>query len=102
MAKIVPKTLTFVPSISPDVVGYRLYYEEVPNAVTENSLYVDLGATQTSVALHEIPEFSSFDGLYNIGISAVDDSGNESDMSKLGDIPLDLSPPEPPTQLTLL
>ena len=99
MSKIAEKTLTFEPSTSPDVVSYKLYYEEVPNEVTYDSPYIDLSGS--SVALHEVSEFADFDSTYNMGVSAVDDAGNESDMSKIGDVPLDLNPPLPPTGLTL-
>jgi len=99
MSKIVEKTLSFPPSSSPDVVGYKLYFEEAPTEVTYNSPHIDVSGT--SVALHEVPEFANFDSVYNIGVSAVDDAGNESNFSLMSDVPFDLFPPEPPGQLVL-
>ena len=99
MAKIQEKTLSFAPSTSPDVVGYKLYYEEVPNEVTYDSPYINVSGT--SVELHEVPEFAEFDSTYNMGVSSVDDAGNESNMSKMSDVPLDLFPPSPPGSLIL-
>ena len=99
MSKIAEKTLSFPPSTSPDVVGYKLYYEEVPNEVTYDSPYIDVNGT--SVELHEVPEFQNFDSVYNIAVVAVDDAGNESNFSPMNDVPFDLFPPEPPGQLVL-
>ena len=99
MAKIKDKTLSFPASGSPDVAGYKLYYETSPDAVTYNSPNVALSSN--SVVLNSIPEFAGFDGVFNIGVSAVDDGGNESDMSLLNDVPLDFAAPEPPGALSV-
>lgn len=99
MAKIKQKTLTFPGSGSPDVVGYKFYYEVSPTAVTYDSANVLL--TETMVVLNTITELQNLDAVYNIGISAVDDAGNESDMSLLNDIPLDFAAPEAPGALSL-
>jgi len=106
MSKIVEKTLTFAESTSPDRVGYRLYYEEAPAEVSyDNSPFINIPLTPIDgnivVKLHEVPEFSEFDGVYNIGVSTVDDNGNESDFSKAENVSLDLFPPLKPGELIL-
>lgn len=102
MSKVKDVTLEFPGSDSPDVVGYRLYIEESPAVVTHNSSFFDLG-NNTSVLLNNIVSPSGgIDGVYNIGVVAVDDVGNESDFSLLNDVPLDFVPPNPPGQLTII
>ena len=99
MAKVKNVTLEFPGSDSADVVGYKLYIEESPTVVTHDSNYYDLG-NNTSIVLNDI--MSNIDGVYNIGVVAVDDVGNESDFSLLDDVPLDFTPPNPPGQLTII
>ncbi len=99
MSKIKTKTLSFPESGSPDVSGYKLYYEVVPAEVTYTSPSVALSSN--SVVLNEIPELVDADNVYNIGVASVDDGGNESDMSKLNDVPLDFAAPEPPGPLSI-
>ena len=93
MAKIKECILTFPPSPSPDVVGYKLYKEDAGTEVThESSGY---GLIGTTVDLSSVLPGDT-DGIYNLGIVAVDDVGNESDFSLMNNVPLDFVPPEPP------
>lgn len=94
-------TLSFPASGSPDVVGYKLYAEEVPNAVTYDSESVDLG-NNTTVDLSTLPMMTTKDGTYNVGITAVDDAGNESSMSVVNDVALDFTEPDPPGVITIV
>ena len=94
MAKIKSVSLTFPPSPSPDVVGYRLYMDLQDVAVTHDSPFFDLPGT-TDINLAEVLP-STTDGIYNLGIVAIDDVGNESDFSLISDVPLDFVPPESP------
>ena len=98
MAKVKDVTLSFPASASADVVGYKLYLEPAPAEVTHDSPSHDLGNT-TTVTLNSV--LGLIDGVYNIGVVAVDDVGNESDFSLLNDIPLDFVPPGPPGSLTI-
>lgn len=100
MAKIGSKTLSVVPSESPDVVGYKLYVETSTSELTYDSESFDLG-TQTSVDLSSIPALLSKDGVFHIGITAVDDAGNESDMSVVMNVPLDFQAPLPPIGVSI-
>ena len=45
---------------------------------------------------------STLDGIYNIGIAAVDDVGNEADMSLANDLPLDFMAPNPVGNIEIL
>ena len=98
MAKIKDVTLSFPASESTDVVGYKLYLEQSPTEVTHDSPSHDLGNI-TTITLNSI--LGTIDGIYNIGVVAVDDVGNESDFSLMGDVPLDFVPPGPPGILTI-
>ena len=106
MAIIVGKNISFAPSPSPDVVGYRLYFcdeSEDVTAVGTDGLYAaqayDLGDS-TSANLSNV--VGSVDGVYNIGVTAIDDAGNESDMSVVNSVPLDFIAPDAPGPITIV
>jgi len=101
MAKVKNVTLSFPASGSKDVVGYKLYMEVVPNKVTYESPSFDLG-TRTSVDLATLPNISTTDGVYNLGITAVDDASNESSFSLISDVPLDFLAPDAPGEITII
>ena len=100
MPKVKEVTLTFPASGSPDVVGYKLYIEPTPDPVTYASQSFDLG-NNTSVDIASLPGMTTLDGIYNMGVAAVDDAGNESSFSLLNDVPLDFTAPDPPGPLSL-
>lgn len=99
--KVKNVTLSFPASGSLDVVGYRLYIETAPNLITYNSPSFDLGDV-TSIDLATLPGITTTDGVYNLGISAVDDAGNESSFSLISDVPLDFLAPDAPGEITII
>ncbi len=101
MAKVKGLTLSFPASTSPDVVGYKMYIEEAPNEVTYDSQSFDLG-NETTVDIATLDGMSTKDGVYNVGVTAVDDAGNESSMSLAADVPLDFAAPNPPGELSFV
>lgn len=101
MATIKNVFLKFGISASPDASTYNLYVEEAPTPVTDQSPVYDLGGDddddgEIRIDLATIPELSSVDSLYNLGITTVDDGGNESDMKVINDVPLDFLAPDAP------
>jgi hypothetical protein len=98
--KVKKLVISFPASPSPDVVGYKLYVEEAPNPVTYDSQAVDLG-NQTIVDLSSLPGMTTKDGVYNLGLVAVDDGENESSMSVVEGVHLDFLAPDPPGQIVL-
>lgn len=101
MAKVRSMKIKFAPSASPDVVSYKLYTEADPGPVDYNSTSYDLGMpplnadNKCEVDLATVLP-GSIDGVYNLGVVAVDDAGNESGMSKADAVPLDFSAPAAP------
>lgn len=90
--------LSFPPSASPDVVGYQLYIQAVPDPVTIESPFVPIGL-DTRVCLNE--EFPELDGVFNIGVAAVDDAGNLSPLSIKEGVVLDFMAPAIPGPLEI-
>ena len=93
-------TLSFPASGSPDVASYNMYVEEAPNAVAYDSEKFDLG-NNTTIDLATLTGMTTKDGVYNLGITAVDDAGNESSMSVIADVALDFVEPDPPGAITI-
>jgi hypothetical protein len=100
MAKVMNTRISFPPSESADVVGYKLYIEQAPGPVTYDSRSFDLG-NKTEVYLSTLEGMDQVDGTYNIGVTAVDDASNESDMVVLENVALDFFAPAPVGAITL-
>ena len=99
--KLAPHNIKFLASISPDVVTHRFYYQESPDPVTYDSAYVSLGNEKDAdgyinADLAALLGSMLLDGIYNVGVAAIDDNGNESPMSKANDYPLDFVAPDAP------
>ena len=78
MAKIKETWLRFLPSDSPDVITNKLYLEISPDVVTEDSQSFDIGNNingdgLVEVNLATVSGMTTLDGVYNIGVAAVDD-----------------------------
>lgn len=101
MAFIKTKTISWNASTSGDVVGYNVRYK-VDNGTpfSYSDSYIQT-STPSVVAPDDFPSGTfSEDTDYLIGVSAVDDMGNESDIVEIIS-PFDFSPPLPPTGLTV-
>lgn len=102
--KIVSAFIHFAPAMAPDVTGYNLYFSPEGSAVDYDSTKVELGLpaidedNRMSVDLREFMG-GVLEGKYNIGITAEDDAGNESDMS-VGLVEIDFTAPDPPGPLS--
>lgn len=99
MAKIVSKTLKFPGSGSADVAGYKIYFVDANSELTYNSPFVDLGL-KMEVDLSTIA--TGQEGVFNLGVTAYDGSGNESDMSVATAVPLDFIAPNAPGALEIV
>jgi len=99
MSKIAVKKLSFNPSLTPDVAGHKLYIEEAPAQVSYQSQSFDLGDQTNNIDLGAV--IGEQDGTFNIGLTAYDDAGNESDMYLMGEFPLDFTAPDAPSGGTI-
>lgn len=99
-----PTFLTYTPSDSPDVNGYYLYMEEAPALVSAGSSQRwDIGNQapeadgKVKYDITQLEGMTTKDGIYNLGLSAYDEVGNESSMFLINDVALDFVAPNPPT-----
>lgn len=106
MAKIKPKILRFNPPTSPDAVAARIRI--VPTG-TPMDYSVDLagvvsdltpaGSGKVEVDLGGLDAAQTMDGVYDIGVTYVDEVGNESAIAKIEAVGLDFIAPDAPTGL---
>jgi hypothetical protein len=95
MAKVKKRKIRWEPSKSTNVLGYKLYWTE-GRGVNYDSDCALVG-NQTEVVLpDDVPTFPVVKGSLEIGITAVTEVGNESDMIKLS-APFQFAVPEPPS-----
>jgi hypothetical protein len=73
------RKISWDPSPSPDVIGYRVYWA-VNESVSYESDFVDVGQVTAIVLPDDVPFFRRLTGQVEIGVTAVSRSGNESDM----------------------
>lgn len=102
--------LAITASTSPDVVGNKLYMvdENLPlvrdaDGNVPGAQVFDLGKPapdpdgKTRWDLAKLPNMTTNDGVYNLGVAAVDDAGNESSFLEIPSVPLDFVAPNAPT-----
>lgn len=100
MAYIQPKKLTWTASTSSDVVAHRVY------VVSESSTIDPISSPHADVAMptteYEFPGvFTITDGNYKVGVAAIDDVGNISNIAEKV-FPFDFTPPLTPTNLQVV
>jgi hypothetical protein len=94
MAKVKKRKIRWEASKSSNVLGYKLYWTE-GSGVNYDSECALVG-NQTEVLLpDDVPAFPVVKGALEIGITAVTEVGNESDMIKLS-APFQFAVPEAP------
>ncbi|MCJ7538325.1 MAG: PilZ domain-containing protein [Desulfobacterales bacterium] len=82
MGKIKKKRVRWQPSASSDVTGYRLYWSN-QGEVDYNSTYAELSNVSGVILPDDISSFPLETGNIELGISAINQAGNESDITKL-------------------
>lgn len=81
-------------SLSPNVVGYRLYWS-VSGEVSYDSEFMDIGYRTEIILPDQAPRLHHVRGEVGLGITALNRDGNESDMVKFSvyfDSPVDVGP----------
>jgi hypothetical protein len=94
MAKIKKRKLIWEPSISPNVIGYKLYWAE-EGKVNYDSPCAMIGNVTEVVLPEQVPSFPIVKGSIELGITAVNEIGNESDMIIVA-APFQFSTPDAP------
>jgi hypothetical protein len=99
MAKIKRRRLKWVASSSPQVVGYKLYWSE-NGGLNYDSQWVMLGNVTEIVLPDDVKPFTPNGGPVELGVTAVDELGNESDMVTMT-APYQFNVPKAPDDLYL-
>jgi hypothetical protein len=99
MAKVKKRRLRWEPSTSSTVIGYKLYWAE-EGEVNYDSPCVMIGNVAEVVLPEQVPSFPIVKGSIELGITAINEIGNESDMM-IFPTPFQFSVPDAPTSLTL-
>ena len=93
------KRVRWKPSVSSDVSGYRLYWA-VGRQVNYDSRYVELGNITDVTLPDDIPSLIQRIGEIQLGVTAISQAGNESDMTTLS-VFIDFRLPEAPRGLEI-
>jgi Tfp pilus assembly protein PilZ len=99
MGRIKKRRICWEPSMSDDVVKYRLYWSE-NGLVDYTSNSADVGSITEVIIPDDIPSFPRFKGDVAIGVTAVNDAGNESDLTKMT-AKINFIVPDAPTNLVV-
>ena len=99
MAKLKKRILRWHASSSPQVIGYKLYWSESGD-LTYDSNQANLGNVTEIVLPDDVDSFKPNGGPVELGITSIDELGNESDMIKLV-APYQFSIPEAPRDLRI-
>jgi hypothetical protein len=97
MGKIRGRKVRWEPSTSSDVIRYRLYWS-AGRPVGYDSDYADVGNVTQINLPNDIPSFPLIAGEIELGMSAVNQAGNESDLTK-ATVHFDFTVPKAPKNL---
>jgi hypothetical protein len=95
MAKVKKRRLLWEPSTSPNVIGYKLYWAQ-EGEVNYDSPCAMIGNVAEVVLPEQVPSFPIVKGSIELGITAINEVGNESDMLIVA-APFQFSVPDAPT-----
>ena len=95
MKNIKARTLSFAPSPSPDVAGYRVYWCHADEEPDFNCQSADVGMKTDGFLIPPDLPWEGLDGDYKVAISAYDSVGNEA-MGEAVTVPFDFIAPDAP------
>ena len=104
MSRIAKRKVSWTASTATDVSKYRVYWNQasVGAPTYATTTYAEVSAPATSLTIpDQAPTFPVVSDSYILGVTALDSSGNESDMALTGTIPFDFTPPAAPTNVTV-
>ena len=99
MAKLKKRILRWQASSSPQVIGYKLYWSDSGD-LSYDANQAFLGNVTEILLPNDVESFKPSSGPVELGITSVDELGNESDMIKLM-APYQFSVPEAPQNLRI-
>jgi hypothetical protein len=99
VAKIKKRRFRWHPSSSPTVIGYKLYWSEQAG-VGYHSDCAFIGNVTEVILPGQVTSFPEAGRPVELGITAVNEIGNESDMATFA-VPFQFSVPDPPSSLSL-
>lgn len=99
MGKIKQRKLRWEPAAGEGPAKYKLYWSE-NGTVDYASSFVEVGAVTRLTLPDDVPSFPRIAGNMELGISAVSQAGNESDITKISAY-FDFSVPEAPKSLVV-
>lgn len=99
MAKLRKRRLRWNHPSAPRVARYRVYWK-IGQGVDYDSDYEEVEKTTEVTLPDDIPSFPLIEGRIELGVTAVDDAGSESDMAKLT-APFEFIAPDAPTNLVV-
>jgi hypothetical protein len=97
MAKIKQRKVRWEPSSTADIIKYRLYWS-IGGSVDYYSDHADVGNVTEINLPNDIPLFPLTLGRFELGISAINEAGNESELTKTT-VQVDFTVPEAPKNL---
>jgi hypothetical protein len=98
-ARIRKRRVRWNSSVTPDVVGYRIYWS-VGGSVSYDSDSSAIGNVTALILPDDIPLFPLVAADVELGVTAVDPAGNESEMVKAS-AHFSFAPPDAPTNLVI-
>lgn len=103
MSQIKVPTLKFKQSTSPDVVANRIRVRDPNTTPAYDTPFVDIPKVApdedgySRIPVSQVSQLTGVEGRRDIHLTAIDGVGNESDFLEIDDVTFDLSPPEAPT-----
>lgn len=99
MGKIRNKKLRWEPAAGDEATKYKLYWSE-NGTVNYSSNFAEVGVVTQVILPDDIPSFPRIAGNLELGVAAVNQAGNESDITKISAY-FDFTVPEAPKSLVV-
>ena len=99
VGKVKRKKLSWDRSLGEKVTKYRVYWSK-DGGIDYHSDYAEVGIVVQVILPDDIPSFPLLAGVIELGVSAISEAGNESEITKIS-VSVDFTVPEPPKNLRL-
>ena len=99
VGKVKKKRLSWDRSLSDNVTRYRVYWSK-DGGIDYGAHHVEVGKVAQITLPDDIPSFPLVAGEIELGISAISEAGNESEITKIS-VSIDFAVPESPRNLRL-